>query len=236
MPATPLLSQLPSFEETQQFANRLKDASVSTMLADDAERAADFTLAAAGLQLDYSKQLIDRCALQCLLQLAAETDLSQAISGLLAGEKVNNTEGRPALHTLLRASTGAGLEDKFEEVAAARETMRQWSNRLNAGEHTGFSGAPITDVVNIGIGGSDLGPRLVSEALRPYQGNVACHYVANVDPADLQDTLLELNPDSTLFIVCSKSFRTEETLTNLSLIHISEPTRQVLVSRMPSSA
>lgn len=214
MPATPLLSKLPSFEETQQLAKRLRDASVSTMLADDSDRAGDFTLTAAGLQLDYSKQLVDRPALQSLFKLASEANLKSAISGLLAGEEVNNTEGRPALHTLLRANTGSGLENKYRAVTAARETMRQWSERLNAGEHTGFSGAPITDVVNIGIGGSDLGPRLVSEALRPYQGNVACHYVANVDPADLQDTLLELSPDSTLFIVCSKSFRTEETLTN----------------------
>lgn len=214
MPATPLLSQLPSFEETQQLAKRLRDASVSTMLADDSDRAGDFTLTAAGLQLDYSKQLVDRPALASLFKLASEANLKSAISGLLAGEEVNNTEGRPALHTLLRANTGAGLENKYDAVTAARKTMRQWSERLNAGEHRGFSGAPITDVVNIGIGGSDLGPRLVSEALRPYQGNVACHYVANVDPADLQDTLLELNPDSTLFIVCSKSFRTEETLTN----------------------
>lgn len=214
MPATPLLSQLPSFEETQQLAKRLRDASVSTMLADDSDRAGDFTLTVAGLQLDYSKQLVDRPALASLFKLASEANLKSAISGLLAGEEVNNTEGRPALHTLLRANTGAGLENKYDAVTAARKTMRQWSERLNAGEHRGFSGAPITDVVNIGIGGSDLGPRLVSEALRPYQGNVACHYVANVDPADLQDTLLELNPDSTLFIVCSKSFRTEETLTN----------------------
>lgn len=214
MPATPLFSQLPSYEETRQLATALQSASVSTLLAEDPQRASDFTLSAAGLQLDYSKQLVDRKALQSLLQLATECDMSAAINGLLSGAEVNNTEGRPALHTLLRASSAGGLADKFAEVASARDTMRKWSERLNAGEHSGFSGAPITDVVNIGIGGSDLGPRLVTEALRPYQGNVSCHYVANVDPADLQDTLLELDPASTLFIVCSKSFRTEETLTN----------------------
>ena len=97
---------------------------------------------------------------------------------------------------------------------ATLERMRYWADRLNRGEHQGFDGSVITDVVNIGIGGSDLGPRLVTEALRPYHGDVACHYVANVDPADIQGTLLDLDPARTLFIVCSKSFRTEETLTN----------------------
>ncbi|MBT6124819.1 MAG: glucose-6-phosphate isomerase, partial [Halieaceae bacterium] len=103
---------------------------------------------------------------------------------------------------------------KFDEVVAARASMRQWADQLNAGELRGFSGSVITDVVNIGIGGSDLGPRLVTEALRPFHGSIACHYVANVDPADLQNTLLNLQAETTLFILCSKSFRTEETLTN----------------------
>ena len=215
MSATPLLSQLPSYEETQTLATRLKEASVSEMLAADPERAARFTRSAAGLQLDFSKQLLDANALQALVQLAEQAQLPTAINGLLSGAEVNNTEQRPALHSLLRASAApGGLEDKFQEVSLAKDTMRRWSERINAGEQLGFSGQAITDVVNIGIGGSDLGPRLVTEALRPYQGSVACHYVANVDPADLQDTLLELDPASTLFIVCSKSFRTEETLTN----------------------
>ncbi|RLQ21291.1 glucose-6-phosphate isomerase [Seongchinamella sediminis] len=214
MAATPLFSQLPSHEETRTLATTMHTASVSALLAEDPRRATDFTLAAAGLQLDYSKHLLDRTALQALLQLAVEAKMETAIAGLLAGAEVNNTENRPALHTLLRAGSAGGLGDRFTEVCKARDTMRQWSERLNAGQHAGFSGRPITDVVNIGIGGSDLGPRLVTEALRPYQGNVSCHYVANVDPADLQDTLLELEPASTLFVVCSKSFRTEETLTN----------------------
>jgi glucose-6-phosphate isomerase len=148
------------------------------------------------------------------LGLADNAGLQAEIAALLRGQHINNTEDRPALHTLLRASRGDGLEDKFEQVQAARALMQLWSERINSGAWKGFSGEAITDVVNIGIGGSDLGPRLVTEALRPFQGNIACHYVANVDPADLQDCLLQLDPESTLFIVCSKSFRTEETLTN----------------------
>ncbi len=156
----------------------------------------------------------EREALAALLALAQEAGLAQRIGELLDGGVVNNTENRPALHSLLRASDGAGQEARFAEVQATRERMREWSRRLEQGEHRGFSGRPITDVVNIGIGGSDLGPRLVSEALQPFRHHIRCHYVANVDPADLQDTLRELDPGTTLFIVCSKSFRTEETLTN----------------------
>jgi glucose-6-phosphate isomerase len=214
MAATPLLSRYASFGELNDIALALCETAVVDLFEEDHSRADDFTLAAAGLQLDYSKHLLNRKARQKLLDLAAEAGLESAIGDLLGGAEVNNTEGRPALHSLLRASSGQGQDDKFAEVAATRETMQHWANRLNAGELTGFSDAVITDVVNIGIGGSDLGPRLVTEALRPFQGDIACHYVANVDPADLQDTLLDLSPETTLFIICSKSFRTEETLTN----------------------
>ena len=170
------------------MAEKLKTASVEQLFAQDTERATGFTLEAAGLQLDYSKQLVNRQTLAGLLGLADNAGLQAEIAALLRGQHINNTEDRPALHTLLRASRGDGLEDKFEQVQAARALMQQWSERINSGAWKGFSGEAITDVVNIGIGGSDLGPRLVTEALRPFQGNVACHYVANVDPADLQDT------------------------------------------------
>jgi glucose-6-phosphate isomerase len=214
MTASQLLSEQPSFVKLQSMASSMQSTSVSSLFTQDQQRAGDFTLEAAGLTLDYSKHLLTREALQALLQLAAEADLPGAVAGLLNGAEVNNTEGRPALHNLLRASHAGAQGDKFSEVLATRELMRSWANKLNNGEHLGFTGTVITDVVNIGIGGSDLGPRLVTEALRPFQGDIACHYVANVDPADLQYTLLDLNPETTLFIICSKSFRTEETLTN----------------------
>ncbi|MEP5323448.1 glucose-6-phosphate isomerase [Marinobacter alexandrii] len=214
MPASPVLSQLPSYEVVKTKAQSLKGASVAEMLERDTNRATDYTLSAAGLQLDYSKQLLDRDARDALLALAEEATLPAAITKLFNGDKLNNTEQRPALHTLLRAADGGALAAEFAEVVAARGRMRQWADQLNNGDWLGFSGAVITDVVNIGIGGSDLGPRLVTQALRPFHGNVACHYVANVDPADLQNTLLNLQAETTLFIVCSKSFRTEETLTN----------------------
>ena len=214
MQSRALLTDLPAYGELQTHANALRPASIEQMFNADGARAGDFTLEAAGLHLDFSKQLLSREAWTALVSLAQQAGIGERIAALLGGEHVNNTEDRPALHSLLRASAGDGLEDKFREVAAARQRMREYADRLNRGEHRGHSGAVISAVVNIGIGGSDLGPRLVTEALRPFHGELDCHYVANVDPADLQDTLADLDPGSTLFIVCSKSFRTEETLTN----------------------
>ncbi|GAB5452859.1 MAG: glucose-6-phosphate isomerase [Halioglobus sp.] len=184
------------------------------MLAEDESRAQDFTLSAAGLRFDFSKQLLDRDTLTLLQRLAEEADLTGAKSRLLRGEHVNVTEDRPALHTLLRADQANGLEDAFSAVMATRERMQTISIEVNSGARSGFTGAAFTDVVSIGIGGSDLGPRLVSEALGPYQGKLRSHYVANVDPADLCNCLQNLDPATTLFVICSKSFTTEETLAN----------------------
>jgi glucose-6-phosphate isomerase len=212
---TPQLNERSAFPVLQSHAQRLGSQRVVDLFEGNAQRATDFVASGAGLELDYSRQLLDTFALDALLVLAEEANLPARAQALLSGEFVNNTEARPALHSLLRATAApAGLADAFREVVETRALMQSWATRINAGQLKGFSGEVITDVVNIGIGGSDLGPRLVTEALAPFAGAVACHYVANVDPADLQGTLLELNPGTTLFIVCSKSFRTEETLTN----------------------
>ncbi len=214
MTAPTLLSDRAAYQQLASLAPSQTQLDIAAELAADPTRAKRYTATAAGLHLDYAKQRLDDSGLAALLQLARETDLPTRAAALLAGEELNNTEGRPALHSLLRASSGTGHDERYTEVCAARERMQQWVERINSGQQRGYSGQTITDVVNIGIGGSDLGPRLVTEALHPFQGLVACHYVANVDPADLQDTLLQLDPASTLFIICSKSFRTEETLTN----------------------
>ncbi len=209
-----LLNDLPSFSAVVAQAERLKSGDIASLFAADTSRAEDFLAEGAGITLDYSKHLLSREALGELLQLAEDARWQHHAAALVNGENVNNTENRPALHTLLRASSGNNLPDKFREVSDTRAKMQYWAEQLNQGMRRGFSAEVITDVVNIGIGGSDLGPRLVSEALTPFHGDVACHYVANVDPADLQDTLLDLDPGTTLFIMCSKSFRTQETLTN----------------------
>ena len=210
-----LLTDWPAFGELQALAAALKSASIQQLFAEDPARAEAFCLEAAGLRLDFSKHLLNRQAHGKLLQLAQQAELPARAQDLLGGAEINPTERRPALHSLLRADAApASLTDEFAEVQQTRHRMRHWADKLNRAEHRGFSGHAITDVVNIGIGGSDLGPRLVSEALRPFQGDLVSHYVANIDPADLQGALLELDPASTLFIICSKSFRTEETLTN----------------------
>lgn len=215
MSSSPVFTELPGHAALQNHARRLARAAVPALFEDDPQRTGAFSVEAVGLRLDYSRQLLDNPARMALLQLADQGRLPAAAAELLGGEVVNSSEARPALHSLLRAqSSPAGLQDKHAAVVQTRQRMRQWCERLQRGDCTGFSGAAITDVVNIGIGGSDLGPRLVSEALRSWQGDIACHYVANVDPADLQCTLLGLDPASTLFIVCSKSFQTLETLTN----------------------
>ena len=214
MTTRPLLSSMPGYKKLQALGESLRTASLEDLFAKDPRRATDFMQEAAGLRLDYSKHLLTREVLGALVALARECGLERDALALFEGAHINNTEDRPALHTLLRASTSHGLDQKFDQVMASRALMQRWSDALNSGQQKGYSGATLTDVVNIGIGGSDLGPRLVTEALKPYQGHVGCHYVANVDPADLQDKLLELDPATTLFIVCSKSFRTEETLTN----------------------
>lgn len=214
MTARTLLPELPAYAALAEHAKTLASASLEGLFAADNTRARAFTVSAAGLHLDYAKHRVNAQALSSLLQLAEQAGLGQRIEDLFNGAHVNNTEDRPALHTLLRASDGGAQQLRFQEVVAAKARMREIAERLHCGGHTGYSGSTITDVVNIGIGGSDLGPRLVTQALKPFHGQVQCHYVSNVDPADLLDTLAQLNPASTAFIICSKSFRTEETLAN----------------------
>lgn len=218
MTAQPLLTDYSSYAELEAHARRLADTSIEDLFAQDNTRAQSFTLSAAGLHLDFSKQRLDAQALGALQNLATEAQLPQHSAALQEGALVNNTEQRPALHTLLRAATDSNAAmaqpERYAAVCEARQAMQTLVNALHSGQHTGYSGETITDVVNIGIGGSDLGPRLVTEALEPFHQRIRCHYVANVDPADLEGTLKHLDAERTLFIICSKSFRTEETLAN----------------------
>ena len=199
-----------------KHAQRHQQLKIQDLLSTEADRMDEFVLSAAGLRLDYSRHLLDTSARQSLFQLAAESGLEQAREALFSGARINQTEDRPALHTLLRSSDcPAGLEPEFAEVQHCRANMQGWVDSVREGSHRGFTGQPISDVVNLGIGGSDLGPRMVCEALAPFhQGGPRIHFCANIDPSDLHATLAELNPASTLFIICSKSFSTEETRHN----------------------
>lgn len=197
----------------------LAGVSMRALFAQDSERAARMRFVLDDLYVDYSKNLATEHTLALLVQLAEERDVRRWIERMFAGEPINATEGRAALHVALRNTSGRPMRvaghDVMPEVRAVLSKMRTFTERLRSGAHRGFTGEVITDVVNIGIGGSDLGPLMVCEALRPYwKEGMRAHFVSNVDGAHLAETLRHLDPARTLFIVASKTFTTLETLTN----------------------
>lgn len=188
---------------------------METLFQENPERAMEFSASAAGLMLDYSKNLLTEEVLRLLLELARDSQLQQYIEALFSGQEVNNTEHRPALHTALRNHGMELPEDMREEVEATFWQMTRFVEQLHSGKWQGYQGEAITDVVNIGIGGSDLGPVMASLALTPYaQQQVAVHFVSNIDSTHLTEKLKQIKPETTLFIVASKSFKTIETRMN----------------------
>lgn len=185
---------------------------------EDPERFRKFSLQFEDTLVDFSKNLLNEEALRLLLQLADEVELRAAIDAMFKGEKINRTENRSVLHTALRNRSNTPIlvegEDVMPEVNRVLNQMKVFSERLHSGEWKGFTGKPITHLVNIGIGGSDLGPVMVTEALRPYWSNITPLFVSNVDGTHITETLRELDPETTLFIVASKTFTTQETMTN----------------------
>lgn len=215
--AQPLLTETAAWRALQAHREGFT-ASLVDLFDRDPQRAERFCLDAVGFCYDFSKQRIDQRALSLLLELAAERRLEQQIARLFAGETVNPTEGRPALHMALRAQPGDGVGGDggavVGQVQATLARMASFVDSVRSGEWTGFSGRPISDVVNIGIGGSDLGPRLLCEALGPGADGPRVHFLSTVDGAHVRCVLSALAPDSTLFLVTSKSFSTVETLAN----------------------
>lgn len=198
---------------------RLATQPMAKMFAEDSQRASRYLLEAAGLTLDFSKNRLDDGALAALMALAEECQLASRRRALFAGDPVNNTENRPALHTALRASADQTIQvngkNVIEEVHATLEHMQQFVNAVASGERRGCTGERFTDVVSIGIGGSFLGPKLATEALTPYHhGGMRCHYAANIDGTEICEILRQVSPHTTLFLVQSKSFKTPETLEN----------------------
>ena len=213
-----LTGRLPSLDKEihsllSENQKRLERTTLTELFGRDPDRFSNMHAAGAGLILDYSRALADTDTLSLLLHVADDAELQKKIKALLEGAMVNNTEQRPALHTALRDFSGeAPMQD---EVQAVLGKMDEVVHQLLSGEWKGSSGKVITDVVNLGIGGSDLGPKLVVDALRDYQtGDVAVHFVSNIDRSDLDRVLETLSPETTLFIVASKSFSTLETLEN----------------------
>jgi len=185
----------------------------------DAFRFDDFHLRHGDLLVDFSKNRINRETLDLLLQLARETGLPEAIEQMFRGEKINETENRAVLHTALRAPNGSKiLVDGTDVVPGVYEVLhkiRLFSNRLHDGHWRGYSGKVIRDIVNIGIGGSDLGPLMITESLKPYwKEGLRVHFVSNVDGTHIAETLKNIDPESSLFIIASKTFTTQETMAN----------------------
>ena len=199
-------------------AEKLNGTTLRTLFAGDPDRFAKFSARTDDLLLDYSKTKIDSDALAGLLALAAMADVEGRRAAMFAGEKINETEKRAVLHTALRNRSDKPVmldgEDVMPDVRAVLDAMADFAEAVRSGELVSSSGAPFTDVVNIGIGGSDLGPVMTTLALAPYHDGPELHYVSNVDGAHIADTLEKLDPETTLIIVASKTFTTIETMTN----------------------
>ena len=205
------LSKNPAWQALSAHAREEQGSQLTQLFQQDAGRAQRFSLQAAGVFLDYSKQRITQKTCELLLNLAAERDVQDAIAAMFAGDTINRSENRAAWHVALRAPAASGFPQEIDDVLNA---MAQFVDAVRSGEWRGYSGAVITDVVNIGIGGSDLGPRMVCRALAEPNAKPQLHFVANVDPLELNDVLARLDPATTLFVITSKSFTTSETLAN----------------------
>jgi len=210
---------LPAWRALAAHQARIGSRHLREWFADDPDRADRMTLEQGDLLLDYSKNRIDDEGLRLLGELADAVDLRGRIDAMFAGERINVTEDRPVLHVALRAPADASLsvdgDDVVPGVHAVLDRMAAFAERVRDGEWKGHGGRPIRHVVHIGIGGSDLGPRMAVEALRPYaHPEIQVSFVANVDGRDLASVTEGLDPEETLFIVCSKTFTTQETLAN----------------------
>ncbi|EMC4026601.1 glucose-6-phosphate isomerase [Vibrio cholerae] len=196
-----------------------QDMDLQALFAQDSERFAKYSARfGQDILVDYSKNLVNAETMQHLFALAKETDLQSAITAMFKGEAINQTEDRAVLHTALRNRSNSPVlvngEDVMPAVNAVLAKMKAFSERVIGGEWKGFTGKAITDVVNIGIGGSDLGPYMVTEALVPYKNHLTMHFVSNVDGTHMAETLKNVDPETTLFLVASKTFTTQETMTN----------------------
>ncbi|MCG8428784.1 MAG: glucose-6-phosphate isomerase [Chromatiales bacterium] len=213
------LIQSPEWKALVAHHDVMADSHMRTLFERNGERFQKFSLEAAGLFLDYSKNLVSDETMTLLHALAQTVELEGQRARMFAGERINNTENRAVLHVALRNRSGAPVsvdgQDVMPEVNRVLGKMERFSEAVRSGEWRGHTGKAITDVVNIGIGGSNLGPLMVAEALRHYQSpTLRVHFVSNVDGTHLSETLKPLNPETTLFIIASKTFTTQETLAN----------------------
>lgn len=212
-------TQTAAWQALQKHFDEMKDVTIADLFAKDGDRFSKFSATFDDQMLvDYSKNRITEETLAKLQDLAKECNLAGAIKSMFSGEKINRTENRAVLHVALRNRSNTPIlvdgKDVMPEVNAVLEKMKTFSEAIISGEWKGYTGKAITDVVNIGIGGSDLGPYMVTEALRPYKNHLNMHFVSNVDGTHIAEVLKKVNPETTLFLVASKTFTTQETMTN----------------------
>lgn len=205
----------------QYLSDHLIDISekhLKDLFAEDPARFEKFSIEFKDIFLDYSKNRVTDKTMALLIQLANECRLNEAINAMFNGEAINETEGRAVLHTALRNQSNSPVmidgQDVMPEINAVLQKMEQFTDSVISGNWKGFTGKPITDVVNVGIGGSDLGPVMVTEALKAYKNHLNLHFVSNVDGTHIAETLKSLNPETTLFLIASKTFTTQETMAN----------------------
>ncbi|NLZ64673.1 MAG: glucose-6-phosphate isomerase [Lentisphaerae bacterium] len=209
----------PAWQALAAHYNSIKDSTLADLFAADPQRAKKFSLEFEDLLLDFSKNRITAETMRLLFRLAEESSLRQSIDAMFSGQCINETEGRAVLHTALRNRSNQPVyvngQDVMPAVKAVLQRMSAFAERVRAGAWTGYTGKPIRNIVNIGIGGSDLGPRMASEALKPFSlPGMRVFYVSNIDSFHLADTLSGLSPEETLFVIASKTFTTQETMTN----------------------
>src|SRR5271155_3467013 len=213
------LTELPAWKALGEHHKQIEAVHLRQLFADDTQRAAKYNVEAAGIFLDYSKNRITDETIKLLIQLAEESGVKARIDAMFSGEKINITEKRAVLHVALRAPKGEKIivdgEDVVPPVHEVLDKMAAFSNRVRSGEWKGHTGKPIKNIINIGIGGSDLGPVMAYEALKHYSDRTRTfRFVSNVDGADFVEATIDLKPDETLFIISSKTFTTLETMTN----------------------
>ena len=208
-----------AWKALEAHQSQLAHTTIADLFKQEENRFNDYSLTFENqILVDFSKNKINQETLKLLRQLAKESTLDDAINAMFTGEKINRTENRAVLHTALRNRSNTPVyvdgKDVMPEVNAVLAKMSAFCDRVISGEWKGYTGKAITDVVNIGIGGSDLGPYMVTEALRPYKNHLNMHFVSNVDGTHIAETLKKVNPETTLFLVASKTFTTQETMTN----------------------
>jgi glucose-6-phosphate isomerase len=208
-----------AWKQLQEHFSVMKNIEMKKLFMQDVLRFEKFSLRFDDILFDYSKNIISEKTIQLLLQLADECKVREAIDAMFNGDIINSTEKRSVLHTALRNFSGnpvfAEGNDVMPEVKKVLRKMKSFVNTIHSGKHRGYTGKKIKYIVNIGIGGSDLGPLMVTEALKPYwYEDIETFFISNIDGTHIAETLKKINPEKTLFLIASKTFTTQETMTN----------------------